>query len=233
MAGSGPVTVTLPVAPAPGPDRAPRTAAVDLDPCLVRTPEGELLASGHVREHDADTLLVEAEQYAGGWLERGDTAVVEVLSADRGACTYDAVVESSGVRRILLVGVRLRHRVQQRTAVRAATDLPFTITEAVVDGEIAELTEPLDVVVLDVSATGLRFRSTVDVPPGTQLVLTFTATRVPVRLVLEVLRQQPARTDLVHGCRFEGLSERDADELFTYVLAEQRRQLARRAAARV
>jgi len=74
--------------------------ALELEPCLVHAGSGELLARGFVREHDGTSLVVEAKTFTGMWLQPGDPAVVQVLSADRGSMTYDAVVAFSAARRI-------------------------------------------------------------------------------------------------------------------------------------
>lgn len=206
--------------------------AFELDPCRVHAVSGELLAQGFVREHAHGSLLVEAEHFTGGWLEPGDAAVVEVLSAHRGACTYDAVVTFSAAHRIELTDLRLREVVQQRTAVRVPTSLTYRVTHQLDGSTPVELEEPFDVVVLDVSAHGLRLRCEAELENGVRLALRFEATRVPLDLVVEILRGEEMRGQFAYGCRIVGASERVSDELFRFVLDEQRRQLAQRAAAR-
>lgn len=202
--------------------------AFDLDPCRVYAASGELLAEGFVREHHDATILVEAENFSGVWLEQGDAAVIEVLSAHRGACTYDALVSFSAARRIELEQLQLREVVQQRSAVRVPTSIPLRVTHRVVGGVQEVLDEPLKIVVIDVSAHGLRFRCAEEVPVGTRLPLTLDTTRQPIGLVAEVLRVVPLGTEHAHGCSLVGLGEREEDELFRFVLDEQRRQLADR-----
>lgn len=200
-----------------------------LDPCRVYGAEGELLADGFVREQDEDGLLVEAANFTGRWLEPGDPAVVQVLSAVRGECTYDAVVASSEVRRIALTALRLRERVQKRSAVRVPTEVPVAVAEQVVDGRAEPLDPPVEAVVVDVSAYGLRLRTAAELDPGTRLVVPFAAARMPLRLVAEVLRGQETRHGFTYGCRLVAPSERDCDVLHGFVMQEQRRQLAARA----
>lgn len=206
--------------------------AFELDPCLVRAETGELLARGFVREHAAGSLLIEAERFTGSWLEPGDPAVVEVMSAHKGACTYDAVVVFSEAGRIELVDLRLRTVVQQRTAVRVPTAIPLQVTCRLEGTELVLLETPMDVVVLDVSASGMRFRSAEELEPGMRLAMTFLATRMPLELVLEVLRTEEHRAGYVHGCALVGITERESDEIFRFALDEQRRQLAQRADVR-
>lgn len=206
--------------------------AHELDVCRVHGTGGELLADGFVREQDGDTLVVAAEHFSGRWLEQGDPVVAHVLSEVSGQCTYDAVVVYAEAGRVALTDLRLRERVQQRQAVRVPTELPHRITAVLGDEGREELEPPLDVLVIDVSAHGLRFRCAAEIEPGARLVMPFTATRAPVELVLEVVRQQTLRADEAYGCRIVGASERVTDELFRFVLDEQRRQLAERRDAR-
>lgn len=207
--------------------------AHELDRCRVfGVGEEELLADGFVREQDDDALLVEAEHFSGRWLGAGDPVVVHVLSSVQGECVYDGTVTWSEARRIGVGGLQLRERVQKRAAVRVPVELPHRIAERVVGTAREPLEEPMDVVVLDVSAYGLRFRSRQEVEPGTRLALTLTGPRRPVDLVLEVVRVQELRADHAHGCRFVGADERTTDTLFSFVLDEQRRQLAERRDAR-
>lgn len=206
--------------------------AFELDPCLVRTAAGELLVRGFVREHGADSLLIEAEHFTGSWLEAGDMAVVEVMSAHKGACTYDAVVVFSEARRIELARLRLRTVVQQRAAVRVLTAIPLQVTHRVEGNEQIPLDEPMEILVLDVSATGMRFRCATELAAGTRVALTFRGTRTPLHLVLEVLRVEAHKAGPAYGCALVGITERESDELFRFALDEQRRQLALRADAR-
>ncbi|MCL3862399.1 PilZ domain-containing protein [Actinotalea sp. K2] len=202
--------------------------AFELDPCRVYAGSGELLAEGFVREHDGDSLVVEADGFTGVWLDEGDAAVVQVMSAVKGECTYDASVRFSAARRIGLAGLRLREAVQKRAAVRVPTALPHRVTHRVEGRERIELDEPLEVLVLDVSAHGMRLGCAHEIDAGTRLALEFTAARRPLDLTVTVLRSVPIRSGFAHGCRLEGIDEREMDELFTFVLNEQRRQRALR-----
>ncbi|GGB94685.1 PilZ domain-containing protein [Cellulomonas carbonis] len=204
----------------------------ELDACRVHGTDGELLADGFVREHEGGTLVVAAERFSGRWLEEGDPVVAHVLGEVSGQCTYDAVVVFAEAGRVGLRDLRLRERVQHRQAVRVAVELPHRVTAVVGDEGPEPLDPPLDVVVIDVSAHGLRFRCSAEMELGTRLVLPFTATRTPVDLLVEVVRHQTIRTDDAYGCRIVGAPERVTDELFRFVLDEQRRQLAERRDAR-
>lgn len=205
--------------------------AFELDRCQVRTPAGELIANAFVREHDGTGVLVETEHLSTGWLEPGDPVVLELMSAARGVLTYDAVVVDTAMRRIELADLRLRETVQQREAVRVATLIPLRVTHVVPEDEPVPLDDPLDVVVIDLSAHGLRLRADRAVEVGTRLALRLTVTRAPVDLVAEVVRTEEGAAQHLLGCRIVGAGERTTDELFGFVMQEQRRLLAQRAEA--
>ncbi|KGM13410.1 flagellar brake protein [Cellulomonas bogoriensis] len=198
----------------------------DLDPCRVHADSGELLAEGFVREHEDDRLVVEAENFSGRWLEPGDPAVVQVMSALRGQCTYDATVAWAAAGRVELHGLRLQASVQQRAAVRVPTAIAVPVTHVVRDGVPESLEEPIQVVVVDISAHGVRLMSADPIEPETRLRLRLPVATPPLDLMVRVLRHTEAPRGWAHGCRFDRISERDEDVLFRFVLSEQRRRRA-------
>ena len=220
--------------------------AFEADPCRLRTAAGELIARGFIREHDEDSLLVDADTLAGGWFAPGEMAVVEVLNPDRGSLTYEGVVEFAEAKRVRLRDLRLQVVRQQRSAVRVPTDLAVQVVaqvgvrpepgepeDVIVPGPDGRperrLDPPWDVTVIDLSAHGLRFLADHGAAPGTQWRVRLPAPRRELELVVEVLRPQEVRGGVAHGCRFVDARERDHDALFSWVLDLQRHLLARRA----
>lgn len=201
--------------------------ALELAPCRVHGEGGELIAAGHVRSADGSSLHVTAPRYTGHALAPGDRVVLEVASAVRGECTFDAVVARSTAGAIELAELHLRDVVQRRSAVRAPVDIPITFTTMVEDGEDVPLDPPIQAVVIDVSADGLRFRIADELPLGTQLRAELAARR-PVPVVAEVLRHESLRVGVAHGCRFLDMTERDRDAIVAFVLQEERRMIAER-----
>ncbi|MDO8107728.1 PilZ domain-containing protein [Isoptericola sp. b441] len=221
--------------------------AFEADPCELRTPEGELIARGFVREHEDDTLVIDAQSLGNTWFDEGDVAVVEVFDADRGALTYHGAVEFAAAKRVRLRDLRLQVARQQRSAVRVPTDLPVPIVAqlGVEPGEepgtvvatadvsaVVELSTPWMVTVIDLSAHGLRFLAEQRVDPGTRWRVVLPAPRRSLDLVVEVVRADEVRGGVAHGARFVDAHERDHDVLFGWVLDLQRQQLALRAERR-
>jgi hypothetical protein len=202
---------------------------LDFEECRVRTASGELIARGVVREHTASRATVEAKSYVGSWLAVGERAQLEVLTTDRGALTYDGIVDLAVARRIDLRDLRLREVVQQRAAVRVATHLAVRVHSRIdEDGEV-QLDPPWTVVALDVSAHGARLLIERELVVGTRLGVVFDTGDTRVDLMTEVVRIEEIRGGFAYGCRFVDATERQHDLLFAYVLREQRATLARRA----
>ena len=98
----------------------------------------------------------------------GDDVLLEVKSAVRGACAYDAVVRAAAERTVTLVDVVLCEAVQQRSAARVATALPHRAVQRTTGEDGAEETREVMVTVVDVSATGMRVRTPVLLPVGSR-----------------------------------------------------------------
>lgn len=150
-----------------------------LDPCRVHGLDGELVAAGHVRAAGNDAIQVSAPRFSGHSLHPGDVVVLEVISAVRGECTFDAVVTASSAGLIALGDLHLRAVVQHRLAVRVPIAVPVRFTARLEDAEVVDLDEPVEALVIDVSADGLRFRTDREFPLGERLVTTFPAGHQP------------------------------------------------------
>lgn len=89
---------------------------------------------------------------------------------------------------------------------------------------------PVRFVVLDISAHGMRMHSQQTIPLGVVVRFRFDGTREPFVIDALVVRSQESRTGTHYGCRFTGMTPRETDELFRYVMktqGEQRRERLR------
>ena len=206
--------------------------AFESDTCAVHAVTGELLARGHVREHAGGRLVMAAQAFTGAWLDPGDAAVLEVFSTDRGVLTFDAVVESSELGRIALRRLALREAVQHRSSLRVPTELDILLDSVLADGQETVLDPPWPVHVDDLSADGLKLRTTEELAVGAHVRTAIPLQGRSLEVQLEVVRRTEVRGALTYGCRILGVSERDRDALFRFVLEQQRRTLAQRASRR-
>lgn len=203
--------------------------AFESDPCAVHAATGELLSRGFVREHEGARLVMAAQSFTGAWLDAGDRAVIEILSADRGVLSFDAVVESSELGRIVLRSLVLREAVQHRSSLRVRTDMVLTIASLVVGTQDQALEPAWTVHVDDISADGVRFRTSEELEVGHRVGTALTLGDRRLDLVLEVVRRTDVRGGIAYGCQILGITERDRDALFRFVLDRQRQTLAQRA----
>ncbi len=203
--------------------------AFEADPCAVHGATGELLARGFVREHDGSRLVMSARTFTGVWLDPGERAVLEVMSPDRGTLTFDAIVETSELGRVVLRSLALREAVQQRASLRVPADMELMLAALVTEDAERVLDPPWRVYVDDLSADGMRFRTDAELEVGHRVRTTVTVGGRPLDLELEVVRRIEVRGSLAYGCRIVGTGERERDALFTFVLERQRQALAQRA----
>ncbi|WP_372593734.1 PilZ domain-containing protein [Actinotalea sp.] len=206
--------------------------AFESDACAIHAVTGELLARGSVREHADARLIMTAQTFTGVWLDPGDAAVLEVFSTDRGVLTFDAVVESSDRGAIALRRLTLREAVQHRASLRVPTQMDILLDSVLSAGKETVLDPPLRVHVDDLSADGMKLRTTEEIEVGHRLRTAVPLNDRSLEVVLEVVRRSEVRGALTYGCRILDVSERDRDALFRYVLEQQRRELAQRAERR-
>jgi c-di-GMP-binding flagellar brake protein YcgR len=206
--------------------------AFEAEPCAIYAATGELLARGFVREHAGSRLVMAAQAFTGAWLDAGDHAVVEILSTDRGVLSFDVVVESSELGRIVLGSLTLREAVQHRASLRVRTEMVLAIVSLVAGGKEQALEPAWTAHVEDISADGVRFRTSEELEIGHRVGTTVTLGDRRLDLVLEVVRCAEVRGGVAYGCRILGVSERDRDALFRFVLDRQRQSLAQRAELR-
>ena len=103
---------------------------------------------------------------------------------------------------------------------------------AVADGQETVLDPPWPVHVDDLSADGLKLRTTEELAVGAHVRTAIPLQGRSLEVQLEVVRRTEVRGALTYGCRILGVSERDRDALFRFVLEQQRRTLAQRASRR-
>ncbi|HEX5332556.1 MAG TPA: PilZ domain-containing protein [Cellulomonas sp.] len=101
----------------------------------------------------------------------------------------------------------------------------------------ATVTEPatatgrrIDFTMLDVSAHGMRMLARVDLATGSLIRFRFEELDAPFVIDAIVVRGEESRTGTHYGCRFVGMTVRQTDSLFGYVLrtqGDQRRERLR------
>lgn len=140
----------------------------------------------------------------------------------------DRVLPGDPARLVLRRTTRWRPR-QRREAVRLDFVIrPHSVARITPDGE-----EPIDALIADLSATGVRLESGPRLDPGERLHLVFSLPTMPAPFdtVVEVMRCQerpdgPQRPWQL-GCRFVDLDQQVSEAIFRFIFEEQRRRIRR------
>lgn len=201
--------------------------------------DGHAVLSGYVRTFEDGVLWAGFEGIVRGVAE-GDVYLLRVLDDARGECVYQGEVARITADTVAFVGVELLSTLQKRAVARVAVHVevqgfarlaavpdehehdsgatPAAEAEAV-DGEAEEV--PFVFTVLDVSAHGMRMMSQTELPVGSEVRFVFPELSAAFWLQAVVVRAQPSRSGTHYGCRFVETSDRETDELFSYVLRTQ------------
>lgn len=201
--------------------------------------DGHAVLSGYVRTFEDGVLWAGFEGIVRGVAE-GDVYLLRVLDDARGECVYQGEVARITADTVGFVGVELLSTLQKRAVARVAVHVevqgfarlaavpdehghehgaaPAAEAEAV-GGEAEEV--PFVFTVLDVSAHGMRMMSQTELPLGSEVRFVFPELSAAFWLQAVVVRAQPSRSGTHYGCRFVETSDRETDELFSYVLRTQ------------
>ncbi|HEX7806154.1 MAG TPA: PilZ domain-containing protein [Cellulomonas sp.] len=225
----------------------------DLALCAVHV-DGEVVVDGFVLEFGGDLLTVATSELAVG-LTPGDDVTVRVLDEVRGECLYAGFVSRVAADQVDVADLGLVSTLQKREVVRVRVAIPCRGTvvphgavsapdgdEARTDGgaggaTTATVTEPttttgkrIDFTMLDVSAHGMRMLARVELAAGSLIRFRFEELDAPFVIDAIVVRGEESRTGTHYGCRFIGMTVRQTDALFGFVLrtqGDQRRERLR------
>jgi len=230
----------------------------DLALCTVHV-DGDAIVGGFVLTLAGDVLTIAASHLVVG-LAPGDDVTVRVLDEVRGECLYAGYVSRVAADRLDVADLGLVSTLQKREVVRVpvaipcrGTVVPHTAVSAPDDDvawtdggagtatttatATATVTETatatgkrIDFTMLDVSAHGMRVLAHVELATGSLIRFRFEELDAPFVIDAVVVRGDQSRTGTHYGCRFVGMTVRQTDSLFGYVLrtqGDQRRERLR------
>jgi len=116
------------------------------------------------------------------------------------------------------------------TATTTATASTTATATATVTETTTAVGKRIDFTMLDVSAYGMRMLAHVELPAGSMIRFRFEELDSPFVIDAVVVRGEQSRTGTHYGCRFVGMTVRQMDSLFGYVLrtqGDQRRERLR------
>jgi hypothetical protein len=215
----------------------------DLALCTVHT-DGDTLVDGFVREFEGGVLTIATSQLVLG-LTPGDDVTVRVLDDVRGECLYAGYVSRVASDQLDVSELELVSTLQKREVVRvhvavacrgvvlttgARPEPDGSATDP--DAPDAEPDAPLDFgfTMLDVSAHGMQMLARAELSVGSIVRFRFQELDSPFPITAVVVRREESRSGTHYGCRFTGMTARQTDTLFGYVLrtqGDQRRERMR------
>jgi c-di-GMP-binding flagellar brake protein YcgR len=172
-------------------------------------------------------------------LAPGDDVAVRVLDEVRGECLYAGYVSRVAADQLDVADLGLVSTLQKREVVRVRVAIPCrgTVvphTAATATATVTEATattgQRIDFTMLDVSAYGMRVLAHVELATGSLIRFRFEELDAPFVIDAVVVRGDQSRTGTHYGCRFVGMTVRQTDSLFGYVLrtqGDQRRERLR------
>lgn len=230
----------------------------DLALCTVHV-DGDAVVDGFVLAFARDILTMATSHLAVG-LTPGDDVTVRVLDEVRGECLYAGYVSRVAADQVDVADLGLVSTMQKREVVRVRVAIPCrgtvvprtampapdddapwtdgatgtataTATATTTATETATAAgKRIDFTMLDVSAHGMRVLAHVELPAGSMIRFRFEELDTPFVIDAVVVRGEQSRTGTHYGCRFVGMTVRQTDSLFGYVLrtqGDQRRERLR------
>lgn len=192
----------------------------EFDKCIIFRPSGAKVAEGFVHEFENGSMKIYT-QGGMGTVVPMENLQIFVYNNVRGECKYTGVVQRVTFNCLQVDGVRLISSAQKRENTRVSKQIKYRILQAYRGNERKKLEHPLDIVILNISANGLYFNCGERLEIGFTFALTLRETARPVNLKVEVLRREAYPRSFNYGCRFVGVSDKDMDEIFRFVLHEQ------------
>jgi len=183
---------------------------------------GDRVLDGYITSCAEGTLTMRTEPGAGARTFRpGDDVQVLVLDDVRGEVRYNGWVAMARTTAVQVDGLELTSTLQKRKVARVKIAQTCTGVVTSAEGD----TRPVTFLVLDISAHGVRISTSAEIAVGERVAFRFPTRDRVVPLDAEVLRSfRPEGRPIQYGCRFVGLSERDTDVMFRFVLQTQGRQ---------
>ncbi|MGV8979311.1 MAG: PilZ domain-containing protein [Cellulomonas sp.] len=192
---------------------------------------GECLYAGYASRVAPDQVDI-AEPTLVSTLQKREVVRVRVAIGCRGTVVLHAaapVPDDDEARNDGAAGMRADSGTDSGT--EGGTGTTTTVTTQATTTEAATVTgKRIDFTMLDVSAHGMRMLAHVDLTAGSLVRFRFEELNAPFLIDAVVVRGDESRTGTHYGCRFVGMTVRQTDSLFGYVLrtqGDQRRERLR------
>lgn len=194
----------------------------EFDNCLLTTPGGTTLGSGFVHQLDGTVAKICLKSECNLLIKQN--IQIYIFNRVKGECVYSARVISIDGNNIGFDRVKFICSTQKRDDTRVDKTLRYRITDRYVNGDIntlEKLPTPIDITILNISATGMFISCSANFAVGHRFPLVFKDAGSPINLEVEVVRAEKRLRGSNYGCRFIDINPKDADNIFRFVLHEQ------------
>lgn len=194
----------------------------EFDKCIITNKNGSELCNGTVKEFVKSVMQIALPQDI--FLAPGVDVVVYIFNRVKGECVYRGKVSNMGDKTLNIANVEFVRSTQKRNNTRVDKTLHYIIThkyKSSSSNEKEALKEPIEITILNISATGMFFASTANFALGQRIPFVFKEAGSPIYLELKIMRVDKRVRGNNYGCMFVDIKKKDADNIFRYVLHEQ------------
>jgi hypothetical protein len=185
----------------------------------VISKSGLELADGFVVEFESPTMRIKTNNPHNAYIMQELTLFV--YNQVKGECVYTASVDSIEEKKLNLKNVKFVRSVQKRDNTRVSKIMKYRITHRFEGEGTAKLERPIDITILNISAQGMYISCLDKFIVGHRFPLVFRDAGRPINLNVEIVRCEDYNRSYNYGCRFVGISQKDMDNIFRFVLHEQ------------
>jgi c-di-GMP-binding flagellar brake protein YcgR len=200
----------------------------EFDKCLIFSNDSAKCIEGFVHEYESGVMKVYTQGKADDSLWPGLKVFTHVYNSVKGECKYIGTVDYVGFNSVKIINVSFVSSIQKRDNTRVNKQMKYRITACMRNDEKVKLEKPVDITILNISAQGICFNSIEKFDPGFRFPLVLREALRPINLMIEVVRREDYTRSFNYGCRFIGISEKDVDDIFRFVLKEQISQRRKR-----
>lgn len=198
----------------------------EFDKCSIASKSGEELAKGVIDAFDGNKARINIKDKSS--LSAADEVRLFIYNSVKGECEYTAYVESLNGNEVILDNLKFVNSTQKRNSTRVEMLLDYKITHKFgLDGSVEKLLKPIDILIINISANGMYIRCNEKFEKGYMFPFVFREAGSPICLTAEVVRCVSSSKGNKYGCRFVDISEKDADNIYRFVLHEQIEQRRR------
>lgn len=191
----------------------------DFDKCIIRTGDGENIAEGFVHDFESNFKATLEGDFN---LTRTQQVLIYIYNRIKGECVYRGTVADIKSNIILFRNVSFIRATQKRDNTRVDKIMRYRITHRFIeDGKLEKLPKPIDITILNISANGMLIRCKEKFEDGHRFPLVFKDAGRPIDLDVKVVRSEEKDGDYYYGCTFLNIDEKDADNIYRFVLHEQ------------